>query len=311
MGKTDIPYCDATWDLTIGCRKRSPGCDHCWATNTVHRLAARGIRGYGSDAITRAVRQTSLDGKNWEPTERVNLFWSNVGKPLGWRKPQVIFVNSKSDLFDPRVPFEFLAAAFYVMAQCRWHRFLVLTKEPGRMAEFLRWYATPERQRMGAAWPEDYPHVALAVSVEAPRYLDRVRILLAAPAAMRMVSFEPLLEPLAAEFHGLLRENELHGIGSRIAGIILGCEKRLGGSAGRWKGRDPDAWWGAAALLAKVCGDADPSIAVWCKQGPTLTPSPPGRVTVTANPADFPDGCRSQKLPKGMQIERSHRAAIL
>lgn len=305
MGKTDIPYCDMTWDLSIGCRKRSPGCDHCWATNTVYRLACKGVHGYGAEMEAKREHQTNWDqvdseGRNWLLPPAVNLFRWNLVQPLGWRKPQVIFVNSKSDLFDERVPFELIAAAFDVMARCRWHRFLVLTKEPERMVEFITDYAALGRQRqVGVAWPEDFPHVALAVSVEGPQYLGRVEILLATPAMMRLVSFEPLLEPVAAEFRALLQANLGSGMGTRIDGIILGCEKRLGGSAGRWAGEEPEAWWGAAALLAQVCSKTEPPIAVWVKQGPVVRKD---RIIVSNAVADFPSNCGRQEFPKGMQV---------
>ncbi len=81
MAETKIPYCDATWDLTIGCRKRSPGCLNCWATRTVHRLARAGLNGYCThhdrDRSDREPRiseiQTTYDGQDWLPTEAVNL----------------------------------------------------------------------------------------------------------------------------------------------------------------------------------------------------------------------------------------------
>ena len=36
---TDIEWCDASWPVVAGCKKRSPGCAHCWAVGWTWRLA--------------------------------------------------------------------------------------------------------------------------------------------------------------------------------------------------------------------------------------------------------------------------------
>jgi protein gp37 len=36
--------------------------------------------------------------------------------PLRWKRPQAVFVNSMSDLFHERVPFEYIERVFDVMA---------------------------------------------------------------------------------------------------------------------------------------------------------------------------------------------------
>jgi protein gp37 len=196
MATTKIPYCDATWDLTIGCRKRSPGCDHCWAVRTVHRLQHACIYGYCAVGLNGRVTngtQVTAGGNDWLASRNVNLLDRNLGIPLKWKKPRFIFVNSKSDLFDERVPFEYIGQAFDVMAQARQHRFMVLTKEPERLAEFVDWYVL---------LPSDFPHVILMTSIESAEYLHRWETLARIPAALRGISFEPLLGPVSG---GLLK----------------------------------------------------------------------------------------------------------
>lgn len=61
-----------------------------------------------------------------------------LDKPLHWRKPRRIFVNSMADLFHKGVPFEFVDRVFAVMALCPQHIFQILTKRPERMAEYFR-----------------------------------------------------------------------------------------------------------------------------------------------------------------------------
>ena len=55
--------------------------------------------------------------------------------PFGWKKPQVIFVNSMSDLFHKDVPTSFIQQAFDVMRRADWHTFQVLTKRAERLRE--------------------------------------------------------------------------------------------------------------------------------------------------------------------------------
>ena len=35
---TDIEWTDRTWNPVTGCARVSPGCDHCYAIRTAHRM---------------------------------------------------------------------------------------------------------------------------------------------------------------------------------------------------------------------------------------------------------------------------------
>jgi len=62
--------------------------------------------------------------------------------PLRWKKPQMIFVNSMSDLFHKDVPIKFIQKVFEVMNRAHWHTFQVLTKRAPRLEElnkYLTW----------------------------------------------------------------------------------------------------------------------------------------------------------------------------
>jgi len=103
--------------------------------------------------------------------------------PTRWRRPRVIFVNSMSDLFHPKVPANFVAQVFAVMAATPQHTYQVLTKRPKRARQLLR-----GRTPASNVW--------LGVSVEADRQVERAEILREVPAAVRFLSCEPLLGPL-------------------------------------------------------------------------------------------------------------------
>jgi protein gp37 len=179
MNKTGIEWTDLTWNPVSGCSKVSPGCKNCYAEKIAHRFA-------GSKAFPEGFKVTTHE-------ERLE-------KPWRRRRPARVFVNSMSDLFHPDVPFHFIGRVFGNMHSARQHTFQILTKRPARMLEFIEWYR--EEWLGGArgfadAWPREYQHVWLGVSVEDQQRADeRIPLLLQTPAAVRFVSLEPLLGPV-------------------------------------------------------------------------------------------------------------------
>ncbi len=169
--RSSIEWTDATWNPARGCTKISPGCSHCYAETFAERF--RGVKGH--------------------PYERgfdLRLVPEKLTDPLRWRTPRRIFVNSMSDLFHEAVPDDYIAAVAGVMVQAHWHTYQVLTKRSARMCELLK-----TRLRFAAA----QPHIWWGVSVEDKRYgLPRVEHLRSAPACVRFLSIEPLLEELGA-----------------------------------------------------------------------------------------------------------------
>ena len=157
-----IEWTEMTWNPTVGCTKVSPGCKHCYAETMAKRLQAMGMRGY-------------------ERGFKLSLMPERLSEPLERRKPTVYFVNSMSDLFHERVPFEYVRRVFDVMARSPQHTFQVLTKRAQRMAEFCAGVAVPE-------------NVWLGVSVENRKYgLPRIPHLRSIEASVRFLSIEPLL----------------------------------------------------------------------------------------------------------------------
>ena len=122
---TKIPYCDETWNVTAGCTKCSPGCENCWAEKWAYRLGCMGQPFY--DMVQ--------DEGRWNGIIELNKFI--LDQPLHWRKPRRIFVCSMSDLFHPEVPFEFIDKVFIQLYRLRRHTFLILTKRPDRMLDYL------------------------------------------------------------------------------------------------------------------------------------------------------------------------------
>jgi len=103
--------------------------------------------------------------------------------PLRWKKPQMVFVNSMSDLFHEDIPEEFVHRVFDVMRRAHWHTFQVLTKRSERL----------EKLASRIMWS---PNVWMGVSVESQEYTFRIDHLRGTPVNTRFLSLEPLLGPL-------------------------------------------------------------------------------------------------------------------
>ncbi len=164
MAASKIEWTDATWNPVTGCDKISPGCQRCYAERMAKRLQAMGVAKYRNGFT-------------------VTLHPDTLAMPLRWPRPRAIFVNSMSDLFHPKVPDEFIAEVFDVMARADWHRYQVLTKRPERLASL--------NSRL--PWPAQ---VGLGVSVENGKYAHRIDQLRETGAAVKFLSLEPLLGPL-------------------------------------------------------------------------------------------------------------------
>jgi protein gp37 len=174
-GLSDIEWTDATWNPVSGCTIISPGCTNCYAMRMAARLDAMGHAGYRGT--------TRKSGRRHVWTGKVVLNERVVHAPISWRKPRMIFVNSMSDLFQDNVPVDFIRRVWETMSDAHWHVFQILTKRPDNMARILA--------------SEDFPvleNVWLGTSVESRDYVFRVDHLRQTPAAVRFISFEPLLK---------------------------------------------------------------------------------------------------------------------
>jgi protein gp37 len=128
---TAIEWTDETWNPTDGCKVCSPGCANCYAMRFAGRFSKPGERYHGLVAIGKNKRAI------WTGESRLDA--GKLAKPLSWRKPRRIFVNSMSDLFYEGFSNEQIAAVFGVMAACPQHTFQVLTKRAKRMREWFSW----------------------------------------------------------------------------------------------------------------------------------------------------------------------------
>lgn len=187
-----IQWTEKTWNPIIGCSKVSEGCDNCYAEKMAARLA------FNPNAPEEYKKVIAIC-KHWNG--RTKLVESALNKPWKRKKPTIYFVGSMTDLFHESTPFEWLDSMFEVMALNQHHRFIILTKRPERMQEYLTIHCKHEdiinedgsiTGTVGVPLP--LPNVLLGVTAENQEQADkRIPILLDTPAAARFVSVEPML----------------------------------------------------------------------------------------------------------------------
>jgi protein gp37 len=175
--KSPIEWTDATWNPVVGCSLESAGCTNCYAMRMAARLEAMGVAKYAG--------LTRKSGGRAKWTGKITCDEAALSAPVRWARPRKVFVNSMSDLFHPDVPVEFIRQVWDVMKRTRRHDYQLLTKRPKRMRELLS----------GPTF-ELLPNVWLGTSVENADVVHRIDDLRSTPAAVRFISFEPLIGPV-------------------------------------------------------------------------------------------------------------------
>jgi protein gp37 len=164
MATSTIEWTESTWNPVTGCDEISPGCDNCYARRMALRLKAMGQA-------------------NYRRGFKLTLQPQMVDRPLHWKRPQRIFVNSMSDLFHVDVPADYIGKVFETMRAAHWHQFQVLTKRSGRLLKL-----SPS-----LPWTEN---IWMGVSVESPDYVKRIDHLRRSGALVKFLSLEPLISAL-------------------------------------------------------------------------------------------------------------------
>lgn len=173
-GLTDIEWTDATWNPVSGCRVISAGCTNCYAMRMAARLQAMEHESY--------LGTTRKSGNRYVWSGKTHLLEHTLDIPLKWKKPRLVFVNSMSDLFQDSIPFEYVERVWDTMEKASIHTFQVLTKQPERMAEFLKLRDKPPLK-----------NVWVGTSVEDDQVVHRIADLDRCDAVVRFISFEPLI----------------------------------------------------------------------------------------------------------------------
>jgi protein gp37 len=267
MGKeTGIAWTDHTFNPWWGCTKISPACDHCYAETWAKRL---GMAIWGVDAPRRL-----FGPKHWNEPVR----WNKSAGERGVRER--VFCASMADVFESRddVPRDALWTLVESTPHLHWQ---LLTKRIGNVARMVppKW--------MHGFWPSNvWIGATIANQEEADRDISK---LLALPARVRFVSYEPALGPVTwtpfLPRRMALAEIPAHALDAGCTeGFTNGIEWLIVGGESGGKARSFYAAWAREAV--SQCRSRN--VPVFVKQM--------GSRVLDRNDAGF-DGCDEQSWP--------------
>ncbi len=196
--ETKIQWTHHTWNPWRGCWKISEGCANCYAERDSHRNP-RVLGVWGRDA------RRSIGAESYW---RLPFRWDHEAAAAGERRR--VFTLSLGDWLELREDLDEPRARLLTTVEATRHLdWLMLSKRPGDFSAALaRVLALPSMldprrgraRRMLEDWLSGRPpaNVWAGVSAENRRwFLDRTEALRVIPAAVRFVSAEPLIGPLA------------------------------------------------------------------------------------------------------------------
>lgn len=173
MNKTKIEWTEKVWNPSVGCDKVSDGCKNCYAEKFAYRLRLIGSKDYN-------------DGFKFK------ILPHRLEEPLKIKKTTKFFVNSMSDLFHEKMPFEYLDKVFNIIRDTPQHVYQILTKRDKVMLNYFSNRGIPR-------------NVWLGVSVENNQCICRIENLKKINATIRFISFEPLIGSV-----GKINLNHIH-----------------------------------------------------------------------------------------------------
>ncbi|MDP1918934.1 MAG: DUF5131 family protein [Myxococcales bacterium] len=253
MGENSgIEWTSHSFNPWVGCMKVSPGCTNCYAEAFDRRVG-------GVPVSQRREGQKALRwGVSAPRTRTTESYWR---QPLAWNAAALakgerarVFAASLADVFEANAHFDldlWRLELFELIRSTPALDWQLLTKRPQHVLPMLqtalgarsRAAVAPETIEWLEAWLAGAPptNVWLGTTVEdEERAVERIPHLVAAPAAVRFLSMEPLLEPVD------LRRHQLAGLHWVIVGGESGKKARV---------FDP-AWAADVVAAARAAGIA-------------------------------------------------------
>ena len=215
-----IEWTDTTWNVITGCTQISPACQNCYAKAMTKRLQgmanAHFKRQFPEDSVLRFNDDGSINDlvfkgeyralypqskaklkyiSGWDKvifhTDMLGHIFDTKKYPSGCK----VFVNSMSDTFHEDISFLDLENLFFVMQARSDLTFLILTKRPLRMWDFIISYPDMIKQNMIFGVTAENQEFAynritklLKIKEQAKKTFDMdIKV---------FVSCEPLLEPI-------------------------------------------------------------------------------------------------------------------
>lgn len=159
------------WDIGAkvihGCTRISEGCKNCWSLGMEHRF---------------------------NQSTEISCHFNRLHERMKKKVPVAFAIWN--DLFHEDVPFEFIDKLFSKMIMHDQHVYMILTKRPQRIIDFLIWYWKDDKLTL-ENMPEMPSNIWIGVTAEnQQRAAERIPLLLQVPAKIRFVSCEPLLSEI-------------------------------------------------------------------------------------------------------------------
>ena len=233
MNKTDIDWCDRTWNPVTGCQH---GCAYCFAADFWTRFGGAVIHKLNEDEtdIERVPFEVTPEQMLVidEPMTRITKAGKEVtapypaggnptfhryrlDEPKRVKKPQKIFTVDCGDLFGSWVPSAWIQQVFAACAAAPWHRYIFLTKNHFRYSDMQinlkgeRLWDSAEAQ---AVMPISVFGLSATDNNSARQALDGLGYVPKAAAAL--LCLEPLHGPVVLDAAHL----------SKIQWVIVGAE---------------------------------------------------------------------------------------
>lgn len=191
--KTKIDWCDSTWNPVTGCLH---GCEYCYARRIAKRFADKNgafvqlntfeydgdfpVFDKAPDRIEDHGDFGRVIGKSLYPFGFKPTFHRyRLSQPAKWSNPRTIFVGSMTDLFGEWVPESWIQEVIAACKAAPQHRYLFLTKNPGRYRELFAKDILPKDDNFWYGSTTDTPETEFFWSGFAKTF----------------VSIEPILKP--------------------------------------------------------------------------------------------------------------------
>ena len=156
------------------CTPVGDGCLNCWHLRTADRLR-------NNDALPIEEREALAGSGHFVLRER------ELSAPLKAKKAAVIGVQFMGDLFHEEVPDDFANSAYRTMIHADWHTYLILTKQPVRMEEFVN---------LGNGWRGMAGNIRHGLTICNQQEADeKIPVFLQVPGNL-FLSIEPMLGPI-------------------------------------------------------------------------------------------------------------------
>lgn len=239
MKKTKIDWADSTWNPVTGCLH---GCEYCYARGIAERfggawrpddetidkswrLSAPEDPALMGDYANHAngglhVLDDVFYSYPFYPTVKPHesdpyrkkapypyyfdptFHRYKLDEPKRWKKPRTIFVCSMADLFGKWVPDAWIQEVFQACESAPWHRYMFLTKNPGRYLKLAEAGKIPIK--------ENFWYGSSTTTKDTEFFWNN--------DVNTFVSIEPILEPFTE-----LTDNGVQAV-KRIGWIIVGAE---------------------------------------------------------------------------------------